>query len=463
MSRSNGRIPDPQVLASGIGATCCLFRLALDIIQATYDENRQNFNRLLKYDDASGARNNTNDKDTNKNQQNGSLLISSTTTTTTNTRKLQQQNTTNHRANGINGVHYGTFRDKQAQALFPMDIPSDGEEVQSSSLRPLLIKGDTDVDSLTGTESAEENNNNYNIVTKAVAAAQEANTASITEYSTFVHSVIVAFLLLDLCFSSSSQLTSPLRYHTGPLLCASFSSFSCLILNRRDSKRQRFSCTQRVFYLTSSLSLLYGGYYAVFFCYPNEDKVTFSTSTWDLMALLSLSLYMIICLWECKTCPFPTCTNHRDGKNVLSRKAILTMLRPYFWPDAEKDASICDSVSLNRIRAILTWICVALAKVCLLIAPVLIGRASTALTRMEYVDSIKYLAIYCTAIFSSNFLKEAQGLLYLKVSQTAFIQLSEIVFNHLHSLSLDWHLNRKLGEGEPNCCASYIAVNRFYF
>jgi ABC-type transport system involved in Fe-S cluster assembly fused permease/ATPase subunit len=37
-------------------------------------------------------------------------------------------------------------------------------------------------------------------------------------------------------------------------------------------------------------------------------------------------------------------------------------------------------------------------------------------------------------------------LVYLKVAQAAFVQLSEDSFKHLHSLSLDWHLIKKLGE-----------------
>lgn len=36
--------------------------------------------------------------------------------------------------------------------------------------------------------------------------------------------------------------------------------------------------------------------------------------------------------------------------------------------------------------------------------------------------------------------------MYLRVGQAAFVQLSEVSFNHLHSLSLDWHLRKKLGE-----------------
>lgn len=36
--------------------------------------------------------------------------------------------------------------------------------------------------------------------------------------------------------------------------------------------------------------------------------------------------------------------------------------------------------------------------------------------------------------------------MYLKVKQAAFIQLSQTAFGHLHTLSLDWHLRKKLGE-----------------
>jgi len=42
--------------------------------------------------------------------------------------------------------------------------------------------------------------------------------------------------------------------------------------------------------------------------------------------------------------------------------------------------------------------------------------------------------------------KECQGLLYLFVAQAAFVELSEVTFEHLHNLSLDWHLQKKLGQ-----------------
>ena len=48
-------------------------------------------------------------------------------------------------------------------------------------------------------------------------------------------------------------------------------------------------------------------------------------------------------------------------------------------------------------------------------------------------------------LFSKAF-KEGQSLVYLRVAQAAFVQLSKQTFNHLHELSLDWHLRKKLGD-----------------
>lgn len=57
-----------------------------------------------------------------------------------------------------------------------------------------------------------------------------------------------------------------------------------------------------------------------------------------------------------------------------------------------------------------------------------------------------YSIAYSLIQFFGAAFKEGQSLIYLKVAQAAFIQLSEVVFVHLHQLSLDWHLQKKLGE-----------------
>jgi len=65
---------------------------------------------------------------------------------------------------------------------------------------------------------------------------------------------------------------------------------------------------------------------------------------------------------------------------------------------------------------------------------------------MNYEMAIKYSIFYALIQFCGSTLKECQSLVYLRVAQAAYIQLSEASFNHLHSLSLDWHLRKKLGE-----------------
>lgn len=36
-------------------------------------------------------------------------------------------------------------------------------------------------------------------------------------------------------------------------------------------------------------------------------------------------------------------------------------------------------------------------------------------------------------------------MVYIKVQQAAYIEIAENTFGHLHSLSLDWHLRKKMG------------------
>jgi ABC-type transport system involved in Fe-S cluster assembly fused permease/ATPase subunit len=45
----------------------------------------------------------------------------------------------------------------------------------------------------------------------------------------------------------------------------------------------------------------------------------------------------------------------------------------------------------------------------------------------------------------ASLLKELQTILYIKVKQQASIELQELTFRHLHELSLNWHLTKKVG------------------
>jgi len=55
------------------------------------------------------------------------------------------------------------------------------------------------------------------------------------------------------------------------------------------------------------------------------------------------------------------------------------------------------------------------------------------------------LIAYAFFIFMAKLLKEGQSLVYIKVQQAASIEIADTTFAHLHSLSLEWHLKKKMG------------------
>ena len=210
------------------------------------------------------------------------------------------------------------------------------------------------------------------------------------------------------------------------------------ILTRLDITRSRFGVPSRVLYLFASFTIWLPT--AVYFFRQRLD-----TSMLDELVINEVGLYGLLSIAETLFIDLPDASGSSDDeppkRKTLSRAAILTLLKPYFWPDATSD-----SASLNRIRAMLTWACVILSKVCNLVAPLFLGWASTALAHESYQDCTWYSIAYATIQFFGSTFKEGQSLIYLKVAQAAFVQLSETTFTHLHTLSLDWHLRKKLGE-----------------
>mmetsp|Transcript_22862 Transcript_22862/g.45730 ORF Transcript_22862/g.45730 Transcript_22862/m.45730 type:complete len:844 (+) Transcript_22862:75-2606(+) len=120
---------------------------------------------------------------------------------------------------------------------------------------------------------------------------------------------------------------------------------------------------------------------------------------------------------------------------------IWHMLVPYIWPSGKHP-----NAAGNRLRCISTFFCVVLNKACNVISPLYLGKASSALHSSDYPKSVKFAVFYVLMQFLGKVTKEAQGLVYLKVAQAGFVELSTKVFAHLHGLSLEWHIKKKLGE-----------------
>jgi ATP-binding cassette, subfamily B, heavy metal transporter len=125
---------------------------------------------------------------------------------------------------------------------------------------------------------------------------------------------------------------------------------------------------------------------------------------------------------------------------ALSFYELFRVLLPYFWP-----AKGSDGAFINRIRSTSTWLMVALSKACNLIAPLYLSTATNDTVNGQLGLGIKFMAIYCILRFLSSLFKELQSIIYIKVKQQAGIELQELTFAHLHTLSLNWHLSKKTG------------------
>jgi len=115
-------------------------------------------------------------------------------------------------------------------------------------------------------------------------------------------------------------------------------------------------------------------------------------------------------------------------------RELLLLLQPYFWPDGWA----------NRVRVVLTWIALGASRVMSIMAPLFVGRATDMLVRDHEVPWV-YISLYCALTFGSTGFKQLQAVFYMRVKQTAFAQVSSFTFRHIHSLSLQYHLNKKLG------------------
>ena len=172
-----------------------------------------------------------------------------------------------------------------------------------------------------------------------------------------------------------------------------------------------------------------------------HDTTTRSKADYILFGILTLAVVLSI-LDGWITTNLPHIRRKCDcPKQYLSRRAFFVLLKPYFWPDATDDSAI-----KNRLRAIATWILVIGSKICGLYSPLFLGWASTSLAHAQYRQTVVYAISHCVVSFAGAAMKEGQSLVYLKVAQAAFVQLSEAAFGHLHSLSLDFHIRKKLGE-----------------
>lgn len=158
--------------------------------------------------------------------------------------------------------------------------------------------------------------------------------------------------------------------------------FEVFLLNR-DREKKRYGGFVRFLHLWSALILwlVYFGLYIqnLIVSWSPVSLSSFygaqilSRTSWQeavILATATVHLILVIvdsCLAAVRS-PQPGNESSTDVrprlKARLSRKAIVTLLKPYFWPDATNT-----SAGWNRIRAMATWFCVVASKICTLVSP----------------------------------------------------------------------------------------------
>lgn len=179
---------------------------------------------------------------------------------------------------------------------------------------------------------------------------------------------------------------------------------------------------------------------------PASPSATKLGAALMIVALLfgALELYVVYHAHK----PDPVVEDEEKGKQKpsIGMAAFAQVLKPYFWPRGWA----------NRFRVGVTWACLIGSKATNIFTPLCLGYATEALRCLWFADGTcegeyqplsvyKWIGVYCALGFSTVFFKQIQNIVYLGVKQEAYIELSEFTFRHVHSLSLEWHLEKKMG------------------
>ena len=128
----------------------------------------------------------------------------------------------------------------------------------------------------------------------------------------------------------------------------------------------------------------------------------------------------------------------KKGKYIKTFKLLL----PYLWPKKRKDL---------RIRVSFAVVALVLAKIASVSTPLVLGSAVNSLTKLSsginlfmLVPIALVIGYGVTRVIAFTFV-EIRDALFSKVSQHSIRQISLTMFQHLHNLSLQFHLNRQTG------------------
>jgi hypothetical protein len=121
--------------------------------------------------------------------------------------------------------------------------------------------------------------------------------------------------------------------------------------------------------------------------------------------------------------------------STLTVSRFLRIVRPYFLPTGFRE----------RIAAASCFLFLGLSKACNLAAPSFLGIATDALVRKDLPGAVRAILMFGVLRLSVSIFEEAQRLVYLRVKEVAYHELACTTFEHLHTLSLNWHVSKQSG------------------
>ena len=127
-----------------------------------------------------------------------------------------------------------------------------------------------------------------------------------------------------------------------------------------------------------------------------------------------------------------------DRKDETIDWRIIRRLLPYLWPEGRGDL---------KTRVVLACIFVLVAKLTTVYVPLFYKQAVDALSTPAGLIAVPVFAVvaYGVARMAQSALQELREMVFTKVAQHAMHQVALETFQHLHRLSLRFHLDRQTG------------------
>jgi ABC-type transport system involved in Fe-S cluster assembly fused permease/ATPase subunit len=146
---------------------------------------------------------------------------------------------------------------------------------------------------------------------------------------------------------------------------------------------------------------------------------------------------------------------------------VIRTLLPFLWPAR----GIANAVEI-RTRVVIAMVCIILAKVATVYAPLYLQRAVDALAPAAGPDlttaiPLSLIIAYGLARFSGQAFAQFRDAVFAKVSVRAMRRASAAILGHLHGLSLRFHLDRRTGgltraiERGRNAIDSLLSISLF--